>query len=90
MIVTATPASVTGVILAGGCARRIGGQDKGLLSLLERPLIEYVLEALRPELTQVMISANQIVSAIAWRCGRSAGSLCNPARSDRAECRAYS
>ncbi len=51
--------SVTGVILAGGRARRMGGQDKGLLPLLGRPMIEYVLDALAPEADRVLINANR-------------------------------
>lgn len=49
----------TGVILAGGEASRMGGQDKGLLALNGRPLIEYVLDALRPQVGQVIINANR-------------------------------
>jgi len=30
---------VTGVILAGGQARRLGGQDKGLIELAGKPLV---------------------------------------------------
>ncbi len=54
-----TPISITGVILAGGKARRMGGQDKGLLPLLGRPMIEYVLDALAPEVDRVLINANR-------------------------------
>src|SRR5690606_31281849 len=50
---------ITGVILAGGRARRMGGRDKGLLPLAGRPMVEYVLEALRPQVDAVLISANR-------------------------------
>ncbi len=53
------PISITGVILAGGKARRMGGQDKGLLPLLGRPMIEYVLDALTPEVDRLLINANR-------------------------------
>jgi molybdopterin-guanine dinucleotide biosynthesis protein A len=52
-------ASVTGLVLAGGLARRMGGEDKGLVELAGRPMIEYVLEALRPQVGAVLINANR-------------------------------
>ncbi len=51
--------SVTGLILAGGMARRMGGEDKGLVTLAGRPMVEYVLEALRPQVGTLLISANR-------------------------------
>jgi len=53
------PQDVTALILAGGQGRRLGGVDKGLVRLHARPLIEYVLRALRPQAASVLISANQ-------------------------------
>jgi molybdopterin-guanine dinucleotide biosynthesis protein A len=50
---------VTAVILAGGRARRMGGQDKGLVALNGRPMVEYVLRALRPLVRRVLINANR-------------------------------
>jgi molybdenum cofactor guanylyltransferase len=52
-------ANVTGVILAGGQGRRMGGVDKGLLSLDGRPLVQWVLERLAPQVGTVLINANQ-------------------------------
>ncbi len=54
-----SPGSVTGLVLAGGLARRMGGEDKGLVELLGRPMIEYVLDALRPQVGPVLINANR-------------------------------
>jgi len=51
--------SMTGLVLAGGLARRMGGEDKGLVELLGRPMIEYVLDALRPQVGPVLINANR-------------------------------
>ena len=51
--------SVTGLVLAGGMARRMGGEDKGFVQLLGRPLIEHVLGALRPQVGPVLINANR-------------------------------
>ena len=50
---------MTGVILAGGEARRMGGEDKGLLRLAGRPMIEYVIAALRPQVGALLINANR-------------------------------
>ncbi len=51
--------SITGLILAGGRGRRMGGQDKGLLQLASRPLVRHVFERLAPQVTKVIISANR-------------------------------
>ncbi|WP_428608182.1 molybdenum cofactor guanylyltransferase MobA, partial [Sedimenticola sp.] len=50
---------ITAVILAGGMARRMGGQDKGLIDLDGRPLIAHVLERIQPQVAQVVINANR-------------------------------
>lgn len=50
---------ITGVILAGGLARRMGRIDKGLISVNGRPLIEYVIEALIPQVNNLIINANR-------------------------------
>lgn len=50
---------ITAVILAGGRAQRMGGQDKGLLPLLGKPMIEYIIESLRPQVGQILINANR-------------------------------
>jgi len=41
--------SVTVAILAGGQGRRFGGQDKGLIKVLGKPLIEHILGQLSQE-----------------------------------------
>jgi molybdopterin-guanine dinucleotide biosynthesis protein A len=51
--------NITGVILAGGRATRMGGQDKGLVSLNGISMVEYVIAALRPQVGQLLISANR-------------------------------
>ena len=50
---------VSAVILAGGMGRRMGGQDKGQLELNGRPLIEYVLETIQPQVKTILINANR-------------------------------
>jgi molybdopterin-guanine dinucleotide biosynthesis protein A len=51
--------SITGLVLAGGLGSRMGGEDKGLLSLAGRPMVAYVLDALRPQVGTLLISANR-------------------------------
>ncbi len=51
--------SITGLVLAGGMARRMGGEDKGLLELAGRPMVEHVLDALRPQVGAVLVNANR-------------------------------
>lgn len=52
-------ALVTGVILAGGRGSRMGGVDKGLAPFAGRPLVEWVMAALAPQVDQLLISANR-------------------------------
>lgn len=59
------PAQITGLILAGGEGRRMGGQDKGLLLLNDRPLAAHALQRLAPQVSQVLISANRHAEAYA-------------------------
>jgi len=54
-----TQAQVTAVILAGGMGRRMGGQDKGQLEFHGHPLIEFILDAIRPQVDSILINANR-------------------------------
>lgn len=56
---------ITAGVLAGGRATRMGGQDKGLVELAGRPMIEYVLESLRGQAAQVLINVNRSFDAYA-------------------------
>ena len=51
--------ALCGVILAGGRGTRMGGQDKGLVAYQGQPLIEHVLQQLRPQLKQLTININR-------------------------------
>lgn len=51
--------TITGVILAGGRARRMGGVDKGLVPFAGRPLIEWVIDGLTPQVGKLLINANR-------------------------------
>jgi molybdopterin-guanine dinucleotide biosynthesis protein A len=50
---------VTGVILAGGQARRMNNQDKGLVNFKGRPMISYAIAAMMPVANQLIINANR-------------------------------
>lgn len=50
---------VTGVVLAGGRATRMGGQDKGLIKLNGLPLFVHVINKLAPQVGDLAISANR-------------------------------
>jgi molybdopterin-guanine dinucleotide biosynthesis protein A len=52
-------AAVTGIVLAGGQGRRMGGADKGLVELAGRPMIAHVLDRFAPQVAEVLINANQ-------------------------------
>jgi molybdopterin-guanine dinucleotide biosynthesis protein A len=52
-------ADITGVILAGGRGRRMGGVDKGLQHLQGKPMVQWVLERISPQVDSVLINANQ-------------------------------
>jgi molybdopterin-guanine dinucleotide biosynthesis protein A len=53
-----TRISVTGVILAGGLARRMGGQAKPLIALGEISILSRVIEVLRPQCASLSLNAN--------------------------------
>jgi molybdopterin-guanine dinucleotide biosynthesis protein A len=50
---------ITGVILAGGQGRRMGSVDKGLKLLRGRPMVQWVIERLEPQVDELLINANQ-------------------------------
>lgn len=50
---------VTGLILAGGLARRMGGGDKGLRQFRGKPMIAHAIERLAPQVDALLINANQ-------------------------------
>ena len=52
-------ADVTGIVLAGGQGRRMGGVDKGLVDLAGTPMVAHVLARLVPQVGDVLINANQ-------------------------------
>ncbi|MSQ64095.1 MAG: molybdenum cofactor guanylyltransferase [Betaproteobacteria bacterium] len=54
---------VTGVVLAGGQGRRMGGVDKGLQLLHGKPMVAHVLARLAPQVAEIIVNANQNIEA---------------------------
>ena len=50
---------ISGIVLAGGQGRRMGGVDKGLQSLGGKAMIEHVIARLGPQVDEIVINANQ-------------------------------
>jgi molybdopterin-guanine dinucleotide biosynthesis protein A len=51
--------NVSGIVLAGGLGRRMGGVDKGLLLLHGEPMVQHVIARLAPQVAEIVINANQ-------------------------------
>ena len=54
-----TPERITGLVLAGGLGRRMGGVDKGLTRLGGEPLVEHIIRRMAPQVGRLIINANQ-------------------------------
>jgi molybdopterin-guanine dinucleotide biosynthesis protein A len=54
---------VTGIVLAGGQGRRMGGVDKGLQLLDGRPMVAWSIARLAPQVETVIVNANQNLDA---------------------------
>jgi len=52
-------AGITGLVLAGGLGRRMGGVDKGLQDFRGRPMASHVIERLAPQVDALLVNANQ-------------------------------
>jgi molybdopterin-guanine dinucleotide biosynthesis protein len=55
--------SVTGVVLAGGLARRMGGTDKGWIEFEGKPLIQHALDIIKPQVARCFVNANRSLDA---------------------------
>lgn len=75
-----TPAHITGLLLAGGRATRMGGVDKGLQLFRGQPLALHVLTQLRRQAGALLISANR--NADAYRALAAAAGLDAPVLAD--------
>ena len=54
-----TKDSITGLILAGGKARRMGGIDKGLIAFKGQPMVTHVIKHLSTQVGAILINANR-------------------------------
>ena len=54
-----TRPALSAVILAGGRATRMGGNDKGLIPFLGAPLVERICAVLAPQVSEMLINANR-------------------------------
>lgn len=54
---------VIGLILSGGAGSRLGGVNKGLVIVKDKPLVQWVYDALLPQVDQIYISANEDIAA---------------------------
>jgi len=52
-------ADITGVVLAGGRARRMGGEDKGLIRVGGDAMVVHALRGLEPQVGALVINANR-------------------------------
>ena len=50
---------ITGVVLAGGRARRMGGADKGLVEVNGEAMVVHALRGLTPQVGTILINANR-------------------------------
>lgn len=57
--------SITGIVLAGGLGRRMGGVDKGLVEFLGKPLVAHVIQRLNPQVDEILINANREIERYA-------------------------
>lgn len=53
---------VSGIILCGGRATRMGGVDKGLIHLQNQPLIQHVIQYLTLQTDEILINANREIA----------------------------
>lgn len=56
---------ITGLILAGGRAQRMGGIDKGLIPFHQKPLIEATIQRLKTQVGSILINANRNITKYA-------------------------
>ena len=50
---------ITGVVLAGGRARRMGGEDKGLIRVGGEAMVVHALRGLAPQVGALLVNANR-------------------------------
>ena len=60
-----SPEHITGLILAGGRAQRMGGIDKGLIPFHHKPLIDATIARLSKQVGPILINANRNITKYA-------------------------
>lgn len=50
------------IILAGGRATRMGGVDKGLVLLQNKPLVGHVISRISPQVDEILVNANREIT----------------------------
>jgi molybdopterin-guanine dinucleotide biosynthesis protein A len=60
-----SPSPVVGILLAGGKSSRMGGGDKCLRPLGDKPILVHIIERLRPQVSEMIINANGDTSRFA-------------------------
>jgi molybdopterin-guanine dinucleotide biosynthesis protein A len=53
---------ISAIILSGGRATRMNSVDKGLVMLRQKPLIQHVIERLKPQVGEIFINANREIA----------------------------
>jgi len=51
--------TISGIVLAGGKSRRMGGQDKGLMMVAGKPMAAWATALLTPQVGRVLLNANR-------------------------------
>lgn len=51
--------SIAGIVLAGGAGARMQNEDKGLVALDGKPLVQHVIERFSPQVDTLIVSANR-------------------------------
>ncbi len=57
--------SITGLVLAGGLGRRMGGVDKGMQDFRGEPMVAHVIRRLVPQVDALILNANQNIERYA-------------------------
>ena len=58
-------AGITGLVLAGGLGRRMGGIDKGLQAFRGEPMVAQVIRRIAPQVDALIVNANQNIERYA-------------------------
>jgi len=58
-------AGITGLVLAGGLGRRMGGIDKGLQAFHGEPMVAQVIRRFAPQVDALIVNANQNIERYA-------------------------